>query len=440
MSLAEHAARAITFSVGQTVVSKFLAAIQFAILVRLLSTMDLGAIGLTAGYLSMLGLLVLSPENVFVRDFTRIRSRLHDYISAFTLFAGIRTLALTIVAGGIGFFLVGSKDYSGLAIYFILAAIASGISSFTGPFREAFYANFSQGKIALVDLGTNVLQLLLFACVWYYPSLTTYGLVLIAGACIGAIGWYLTARKHLGYRFHLSKDWKKIIIDSIKDFTFWNQLSSMLLRALYQADVIILGFFVGLGALGDYTIALTIANVFFVIPQLFQKTFSVSFSRLRETNRLEHALGLAVKYNSIFSIIQWAGFILFLPWILAFFGPQHPETVAWYGMLIVSGVTLFNIARPWVALMTVKSSQQRLFAELYVWQGVIAIIIYIVAAFLGGVERVAAANIIVFGFAALYTIHYATQKLRLVPRMSIWSPYEQNQLTKWLEGFKKAQR
>jgi O-antigen/teichoic acid export membrane protein len=161
------------------------------------------------------------------------------------------------------------------------------------------------------------------------------------------------------FSFHLPHNWKKLVVDSVKDFSLWNQLSSMLLRVLYQADVIILGFFVSLSALGDYTIALTIANVFFVVPQLFQKTFSVSFSRLSEKQRLAHGLGLAVKYNALFSIAQLAGYVILQPLIMAFFGPEHPETVSLYAFFIITGVTLFNLARPWVGLTTVKESKKK---------------------------------------------------------------------------------
>ncbi len=435
MSLIEKAASAISFNIGQTIVSKALAAINLAILIRLLPTQDIGAIGLSAGYLAVLGFLMIQPEVIFVRDFPKIKGRVTDYISSFLVFGMLRSLLIVCGAVGVGYWLIQSHNYVDLGIYFVLAAIATSISSLTGPFREAFYASFRQGRIMAVDLATNIMALVLVVAVVAYPSLLTYGIIQIVTAIIAALGWYWTARKHLGYKFHLSKDWKRIAYDSFSDFALWINFSATLNKLLYQADIIILGFFVGLSALGDYTIALTIANVFFIIPQLSQKVFSVMFSQLKE-EKLSEALGGAFKYNTIISIAQFLGFLVVSDLLIAFFGPQNPENVKLYAFFILLGVSLFNISRPWTALVTIKAPAKKIFIEMHSVSGLIAIFIYWWAASNYGILGVAQANLLVYAFAALWIMLYVQTQLHIVPKIQLISIAEKNYFHKILHTLK----
>lgn len=432
MSLFEKTASVISFNVLQTVLSKAISALQIVILVRLLTNVDIGTIGLAGGVMAVVSFLALSPEVAFLRDYPKMKSALHEYISAFLAFGALRglvILALLYVGHG---FNPGLGDIG--FQYLLLFALANGLTLLTGPFREAFYGEFRQARIAFVDIPLNTLALVSLALVFVYPATLTYGFVQVGVALVSVLYWYFQARKHLGFSFVIGKNWMKYVMNSLRGFSLWNHFTSSSIRLAYQADIFILGYFVGLDAIGDYAIALTLANLFVTIPQLVQKAVTLSFSRVEKTEALCEGLGLAVKYTFLFSIFQLLGFWLLGKPMLEVVGVAHPSAVFEYAFYLLLGITFYNFARPWVGILIAKYDAKKLFFELFAWFGILAVTFYYAAATLGGALGVAQANVLMYALFALGTIAYATLRLRVVPRISFISVYERQLVAKWFPG------
>lgn len=423
MSMLDNVAKVLTFNALQTVFSKILGAVQLAILIRLLTNSDIGAVGLVAGYVGVLGFLAIAPEVIFLRDYQKMAARLNDYLSSFLLFGVARGFVLVLVGIPLAYWLFISQSAE-VAVYFLLVLLAFSLNLLTSPFREAFYAQFRQGRIAWIDLSLNLLSLLLIALVFFYQNIVAYGIVQVAVGMLGVVWWYSQARTHLKFKFLLHADWWKLSWGSLTNFSIWNHFTSTSLRMVYQADVVVLSFFVALDPLGDYAVALTIANVFFVFPQLIQKVTSLSFSSLQKKEELELGLGLSVKYNFLFCFAQFIGFLIFGPWLVAFFGPENPENVLTYAFYLVGGVTLFSFARPWIALLIVRYDMRKLFMELFVVFGLFAFIVYYLAAAYGGVVGVAQSNVLLYFVLALLVIYFTGKKLNIYPRI-VWITIEE---------------
>ncbi|MEK6902173.1 MAG: oligosaccharide flippase family protein, partial [archaeon] len=224
MGLMDKAARALPFLLGQTFFSKVIAAINFALLVRLLAPTDIGLIGLTGGYLGILTLLMIAPENIFLRDFIRIKDQLNEHISSFVLFGAVRGMVIFLLSLPIAMFIL--HEYSSLpgAFYFLLVAFATGMNALASPFREAFYASFRQARIAMVDLSINLFSLIALVWVFYSHELVAYGWIQVISSLLLVGAWYWTARTKINFRFIHGKEWLSRSIQSLKDFTFWNHL------------------------------------------------------------------------------------------------------------------------------------------------------------------------------------------------------------------------
>jgi O-antigen/teichoic acid export membrane protein len=268
-------------------------------------------------------------------------------------------------------------------------------------------------------------------------NMIVYGVVQLLTMLLAAVWWYHTARTHMQYHFVLPKDWWSITWKSIRDFTLWNQLIGVISRLLYQADIVILGFFVTLAAIGPYSVALTISNVFFVFPQLAQKLVTFSFSQL-DTKMNARALGLAVKYNTIICIGQFVVFTLIGKWVIAFFGPAQPEQVLMYALYLVGGVTLFNLSRPWLSLAFAQMSNRKIFFQLFVPLGVGGMVIYAIAAQTEGVLGVARANVLLYLLAGAFSVLYVTYHLRVVPSFELITIQEKKFVSELLSRVKKV--
>ncbi|MEK6821001.1 MAG: oligosaccharide flippase family protein [archaeon] len=433
MNLLEKTANVVSFNLIQTFTTKILAAVQFAILLRLLPTADIGVYGLVAGYIGMLGLFAIAPETIFLRDFVKYKDRLAEHVSAFTVFGLVRGFVTLGVGVPLTLFIATVQPHPHLVPYFLLAILAFSISLLTGPFREAFYGNFRQGRITLVDLVSSGVSLAGMIFLYYSRDLVSFGLIQVGVAVFGLAWWYWNAKKHLGFSWKLLPGWWGDSLRALSHFSFWNQLTSVALRVAYQADIIILGFFAGLSTLGDYTVALTLANVFFVIPQLVQKAGILSFSRVEEKHSLRRGLGTMIRYNTILVLGQFLGFVVLGQWLIAFFGPENPDVVWLYSLYLVGGVTLFSLARPWVAILIAKVDAKELFGKLFVWFAVLSAVVYVPVTHVYGVVGLAQANVGLYLLLGLLAAGFATFKLALWPDFSM-SDAEK----KWLSNVRKG--
>lgn len=427
MGLYDKVVNVLSFNVLQTVLSKGLAFVNFAILIRLLSVEEIGIIGLSGGYIALLGFVMLLPESIFIRDFSKIRLRANDYISSFLGFGGIRNLVLFILALPVAWWVSQEQSTFTVGMYFILLVLSTLINSLSSPFREAFYANYRQARITFVDLSLNVVSFASLGLLYFSRDVLTYGFLQVLVALLGVGWWYWNAKQKMGFTFKLPGDWIKISYDSIRGFVFWNHLGGVINRLVYQADIVILSFFVSLAALGEYTIALTIANVFFVFPQLVQKLMSLSFSQI-EKQSLSKNLGVAVRYNTLFSLAQFLGYWALGHYLIDFLHIKNAPLVFTYSLFLAGGVTLLNLARPWISLAVVRIEPKKFFTHLFLFPCALAMVIYWVAAQTSGVMGVAQANVLAYFIVGGWAVFYISLALGVRPDFFYLASFER----KWL--------
>jgi len=414
----------LSFNSLQIVLTKFISLINFAILVRLLSGEEIGIIGLAGGYVALLGFILVAPETIFIRDFKKMEGKLHEYISSFLQFSAVRGIILFTLLIPVSLFLFQSASDPRLGSYFLLLGGATLVSTLTGPFREAFYGFFRQGRITQVDVLTSILLLLSMIFLFFSRDVITYGWLQFFSAVVGVSLWYFTAVKHLHFRF-ISHVKLKLSLDALRGFAFWNHLSGSVVKLVYQIDIVILGFFAALSGVGSYSVALTLANVFFLFPQMVQKVLSLSFSQL-PNERVSLLFGVGVRYNTILSLLQWIGFV-FLGWVLMqIVQPENPDNVLAYGLYITAGVAIINVARPWIALSLSRVSPRKIFFELYLIPSLAAVPIYAYAASVGGALGVAQANVITFSILSGWIILYTTWKVPIRPGIFQLAPFEKD--------------
>jgi len=439
MTLFQKIISVLSFGSLQILASKFIGLIQFAVLVRLLSTSEIGIIGLAGGYVAILSFILVSPESILIRDFKKIQPKLNVYVSSFLQFLIYRNIL--IFAGGsvVAWYLLPLPENPALTAYFILLLLYHLITSLSGPLREAFYGYYRQARITLVDLMVSIMLVATMPILYFSRDVVVYGVLQVVVATLGVGWWYWNARKHLNYSFVGGLDvrtWNiRLAWDSIQGFGIWNHLSGAVIRLVYQVDIVILGLFVSLETVGSYAVALTIANVFLVFPQMVQKVLSLSLSQMENNRTLRNIFGVAVRYNTLFSLAQLIGFIVLGTFIISIFGPEQPEEVWMYSLYIIAGITLFNLVRPWTSLALARLPPREFFMGLFVLPALCAVPIYYWAASTHGALGVAQANVVTFGILSGWVVVYVHARVKLSPRMRFISAFEKSLLQRVRDYF-----
>ncbi len=439
MTLFQKIVSVLSFGSLQILASKFIGLIQFAVLVRLLSTSEIGIIGLAGGYVAILSFILVSPESILIRDFKKIQPKLNVYVSSFLQFLIYRNIL--IFAGGslVAWYVLPLPDNPALTAYFILLLLYHLITSLSGPLREAFYGYYRQARITIVDLMVSIMLIATMPILYFSRDVVVYGMLQVLVASLGVGWWYWNARRYLNFLFVGGLNFRKwnikLSLDTIRQFGVWNHLSWMVIRLVYQVDIVLLGFFVSLEALGSYAVALTIANVFLVFPLMLQKILSLSLSQIEDKIVLQNIFGVTVRYNTIFSLAQFLGFIFLGGFIISIFGPDNPGVVWLYSLYIIAGITLFNVVRPWTSLAFIHLSPREYFLGLYAVPAICSVPIYFLAAQYGGALGVAKANVLTFGLIALWVVLYVRYRVRLSPNLKFISTSEKSFAEKMVRYF-----
>jgi len=427
MSLRLDVFKLMSFSLLNTVLTKLMGVVSFLVIVRLLSRSEIGLIGVIGGYVAILGFLSLGPESALVRDFPKIKSKINQHISAFVQFWFFRTLVIMIAAGGMSVWLYFFFNDITFSIYMIGIAIAINLNLFELMAKDVFYVDFKQEIVTKVTFVLKLVFLGMLMILLFYGYVLLYMCVLVVSAALNAGIWYYLLRKKFNFRFD-PKGARNILKWNIFDYSLWAHLSNSFTALVYRIDTFILSFFATLVVIGDYTIALEIANFFFIVPRLLQKSVIVGTVNLKDNKRLNDVIFIFVKYFFILSVVQFVLFIIFGPWIVSLFTDTSVGDVYWYSILIISGVSILNVVRPISTLINTQASMRKGFFHVYLPASIIGIAAYVIMAMNYGVVGVAAANIIAFSVMSVFIVVFVKRFFPLKARFTLFGDIERGLL------------
>ncbi len=411
MSLKNKLVGLTAYSFTDQIFSRLFGIISFVVIVRLLPRDDVGIIGLVAGYLVIFNFLSIAPETILLRDFPKIKDRVHLYITSFMIFWFIRTVATMIMASIVSLYLYWQFENLIVVLVFLAAALFFNMGLFTSIIKELFYVDFKQKTAMSVNFVMNALSLGLILLLYFSPTILFYVFLSFISSAITMVIWYLLLRKYFSFRFCFTREIFRVLNFSITDFAFWQHMNGAITYMIYRIDTAILGFFATFTVIGDYTIALSIANFFFFVPQIIQKSVMVGLSNIGDKKNEGLLMGIIIKYSFIIAMAQLIFFILFGRWIIAIlFTPKHLEEIYLYTFIIVIGVTILNISRPLMSLIAAKCSLRETFFKVYLPGGVIAFLGYVILTYLYGSIGTAVGNIVGYSFFSLLLIIFVWRR------------------------------
>lgn len=421
MSFTTRITKLTAFTVADVVAVRALNLLTMIVVIRSLPRADFGAVGMATGYLSVLALFALAPEAVLYRDYPAMKRRgeVNLYAGSFLLFGFLRTAVLVVMAAVMGAVFWASGRGLLLASVFVVLGAANNVMMLQNVGKELLKVDFRQKTAFLLNLALGgALFGAMMAALSLSPRLGTYLAVFGTGALVSTGAWL--ALLLVRYRVTLPSlpEARKALRHAIGDFSLWNHLNGSTTKMLYDIDTAVLGLLgVSLVVIGNYSVALRVANVFFVLPMILQGTATIGLANVnREKSDL--FVSLLLKYMLLLSALQIAGFALFGRWaIRTFITDKDPDQIFRIGLVLVSAVAVLNMARPLLSWVNARGRLRAAFLEVYLPSGLAGLAAYAAATALWGEMGTAWANVGVYGlFLALLVLHVARRcpfRLRL---------------------------
>lgn len=390
------------------------------LVINLISREEYGLIGLSAGYFSIFSWLLISPEGILVQKYQEYKSDFSKHISIFYTFNIIKiifSLFVLLLISLIFFYLQKSWHFS---LIFLLFSLSQMLIMFLGQIQYFLKIKFQQKKITSFTTVLRTAQTIILFFLYLKPSVLFY-LIFLSFFTILEIFIYsrILQKVHNFLWWYPLKETLQVIVKNIKEFSFWNHMTSMLIKYIYEIDVVFLSFWASLTVVGNYSIALKIANLSFILPSLIQNSTTLALTRIIISEKRNIAVNIFVKYAFILSSLQLIGFMLFGKLYIEFHTHAYVDEIYLYSLLIMIGTTILNSFRPILSYI-ISSSEIKKFFNFSVLPSVIfATLIYLILGKLFLAVGLAAANILAYAFWVSTMFVFSYKKLGLRFKFSI---------------------
>jgi O-antigen/teichoic acid export membrane protein len=368
-----------------TGLGKFLNIIGFIILTNILTSIDIGIIGITLSYAVILNYLSIRPENILLK---KKKYNENKEVSSFIYFWLIRSsfvllfvMAITIILWFI------RKDFI-LCLFFLIYGVVVNITYFTELFMFLFFIKKKQNIVFYSNIIFNTFRIILILLLIYSKSVILYGFFLLFIELIKSTFFFIFYK----YKFKLIinfKKIKKILKDNILSFSLWHHLNGITISWIFYIDTIILSFFIAMEIIGDYTVAMKIAFILFQFVLVFEKLFCIMLKKSKNYLKLFVKLLLGLNILAIFC------FWFFGEWLLTYvFKVSNISLVFNIGLILLFSIIPLVLSWPYFCLILCNKSLKDFFVQITIPFSILTLIVFGLFTLLFGVYGTAWANVV----------------------------------------------
>jgi O-antigen/teichoic acid export membrane protein len=292
--------------------------------------------------------------------------------------------------------------------------------SFQDWLKLVFYTDFKQTLVTKISFFFSAGRLLCYGLLFFLPSLSTYAWILIVTSVLFSVVWWAIFRRRFDYHVVWGPRSLSILRSSLHSYGLWDHLNRTVIDTVFTIDTVVLSWFVAVGPISDYTIALRFTSLFFMIPMQLHLGLQVALSNYVDRSNQVAATNAFLKLGALISVLQLTFMLLFGEWLIhLLFGGDTSPAVTRYATIIAIGVTVMNVSLPLLSVINNFGSLRRVFTRVFLPLLVLGLGSYIAAARTYGAEGVAWANVVVYAvFAAALALFVA----RHHPFPVEWSP------------------
>lgn len=368
-----------------TGLGKFLNIIGFVLLTNILTSVDIGIIGITLSYAVILNYLSIRPENILLKKKKYDETK---EISSFVFFWFIRSfvvLFFIIFITAILWFI--RKDYI-LCLFFLIYGLVVNVTYFTELFMFLFFIKKKQNIVFFSNIFFNIIRIILILLLVYSRSVIMYGMFLFSLELFKSIFYFIFYK----YKFKLNFNFinvKKDLRKNIFSFSLWHHLNGITISWIFYIDTIILSFFIIMEIIGDYTVAMKIAFILFQFVLVFEKLFCIMLKKSKKY------LIFFVKILLSLNILAILCFWFLGEWLLTYvFKVSNVSLVFNIGLILLFSIVPLVLSWPYFCLILCEKSLKDFFIKVTVPFSILTLIIFGIFTFFFGVYGTAWANII----------------------------------------------
>jgi hypothetical protein len=362
-------------------------------------------------------LLFLSPEGAVYRELAEWKKKGPDCVAgslrALRLFAWAKVVAALAASLLLAAVIPGRTAYAARIAAVLWAYFIALGPQIAGPDREFLRLEL---RLRTVNALTIVQKTILLGGTILVS--TTFGMRLAPLAAVAGLSatvcalaaWRCSAALLLsqgasaeGLGGRRGPPVRETLSRTLMTFTLWQHLSMTVSTWIRTMDLFFLGLF-GIPArvLGLYGAALKVANLATAVPVAAMSLFAIWLGR-REEPRLEEERRFVLRITPLIGVgtlLIAVAIALVLPFVLPLLshGRWTPREIAtmtgWIHWMLAAGTVVVTpiILFWWLALRT---SYARIFFEIYVPWTIVSLVLFAVAAGLGGAEWAARMSVVV---------------------------------------------
>lgn len=374
------------------IISQFISSV---LLSKYLPRQEFGAIAVISGAYAFLQFINIAIENVLIKDYQAFHENIDGIISQFIQINLIKCVMLAVLCMGIAFaYFYETRSemfiYVGLSLMFVMT-----MDVIISPIIIYSSLMFKQNLVTKVSLVRWTLNIIGLSFLLKYPTIK---IVLIKDFAIFIIVlflWKHQAEKHLGLSLQVVKINWKLIFKNITGYSLWVHLTGVVSNIVYKADAFILYYFVSLQIIGNYNIALSVANIASIIPSILINQNNVALSHCKTDEESKAMTGNFLRLSLYLGACSLFGFVLLGKFYLRIVSKSDINEIYYYLLLIVSGLLIVKmIISPLVSYINLKGDVKRLFFRVQLPLLATVLINYTVLSHFYGAKGAAASNLL----------------------------------------------
>ncbi|MCF6236979.1 MAG: hypothetical protein L3J70_11520 [Gammaproteobacteria bacterium] len=379
------------------------------IVMRVLPTDQIALFGISTGMLIFFNVFAITPETVVIRDYVKWQKNGNAKycLESFQCFWLLKTFLIGSVGLVISFIVengeLGPIFFASLYFFIIQFTQLSEIS------RIVLRVRLEQRRIFIIEVALKFLLFLLVLLIILNPTLLIYYSIFAIWAILSAWIWLFELKKLTRAFFRWDNSYVKFWLKTIKNFSLWQHFGAVTAYFIYNIDPWILSLFsVESQEIAEYTLALKVSSLFFLIPLYIQSMTSILLTNLEWKPGWIAELSKIWKLNFILSFMQLGIFWMLGKYILMIFsnGDLDIEKAYLVGLYISLGVFFVNIMRPLIGYLMVSSPMRDVFFKVYFPTFLCAIVIYPYLTSILGPIGCAVASMVVYVIFSIAIMKY----------------------------------
>ena len=443
MSNIEFAKKALSntvFAIADVLLTKCATILAFVLLVRLLPSEAIAAIGIATGYLMFIAYLDIQPIRVLMRDYPSLRSdetKRDELLTAFFGFWCLQVLAMLLVAILIIIWILDTLAIPGLQFLYFAMTLDFIALTLQGWIKWVYYANFQQRDATRLSFKISIVRVSAYLLLLVMPALSTYAWILIISAFGSCVVWVAEFRRRFKFSLIVRRGGLGVVGRSLKDYGIWDHLNRSAVATLFIVDLVILSWFVGTRDMSAYTVALRFASLLALVPAQLTDALQVASATYHNQGKRLQAINIFLKVNGIISVAQFLVILIFGNVLMTFlFGEEMAESAITYAVVIAGGISVFNLSYPLMGICNNYCKLRKAFLSVYFPGLVVGVLTYILSAAKFGAIGIAWANVFAYIFIASALALFISKSYPIPLRLKLVTPQEFALIRQFIFGAK----